>query len=999
MLVLVFTTVSAQPPSLEPSKVDSLKNAISTSEGVKKASALFELAKVYSRLNIDSTKLFIDEALGICRRRNDDTTYILIAAGMQFFLGSVGEKDLARKYLISARNLKSREAMNPKYQNLPFVGLYFIHYWNYTRYDSSVYYGLKTVDLMDDFTVGKADGYIIVGAAYNKMGDNIKALEYYNAAQTILMALPFNPAEYCYLYNQLGMLYSDESDLKKSEEFYHQSIALGKKVGGFPHVSPLTNLAVVYDRMGEYDKSLKYFDSAAVLLHTATDPWRTAINVRNKGKALTHAGKPKEGIVETLKAMEMYARLKDNYTLARLHLQLSESYRLLGDFKTAEREALLALEWDRTYGYGELVKESYRELARTYAATRQFGKAFEYQNRYLEILDSLNSAERRNKFVQLEKNFEFATQEKMRQQLARENELYLAQARADRKIRTYLILGTIVLMGAMIIAVVAYRRIRSQNVVLNQQNKKIEDQTEQLQEAAKTKSRFFANVSHEFRTPLTLILGPVENLINESKRPAERQQLTLVKNNTTRLTRLVNQLLELSKLEAGNITLEYVYEDIVQFLKLIAFAFQSLADQKKISVTFKNEPASVLTKFDRDKLEKIFSNLLSNAFKFAPEQGQVAVDVRVQDQQIRVEVTDSGPGIAADDLPYIFNRFYRSGTSSRSTTGSGIGLELTKELVGICGGNISVANVPSGGAQFVVTLPLITDTTAISVSQKKSKLHPPVMQESAPILLSADRDLTSTREERDLVLVIEDNPEVRAFIEESIKPQYRVLTAENGEEGIEKALGVIPDLVITDVMMPVKGGLEVCRTLKEAQETSHVPIIMLTAKADVESRIEGLETGADDYLEKPFHTKELLARIQNLIRLRQKLQEKFSSEPRESASSQPEDELPLREKQFLNRLREMIDLHLAEEEYSVVELSRDMAMSRMQLHRKLKALTDTPTSLYIRSIRLDRGRQMLEEGLYNVSEVAYRVGFNSPTYFSTCFSERFGFPPSEVKQS
>jgi len=357
-----------------------------------------------------------------------------------------------------------------------------------------------------------------------------------------------------------------------------------------------------------------------------------------------------------------------------------------------------------------------------------------------------------------------------------------------------------------------------------------------------------------------------------------------------------------------------------------------------------------------------------------------------------VVVTDSGPGIPAEDLLYVFNRFYQSGKVARSTTGSGIGLELTKELVEICGGKIGVTNTPQGGAQFWFTLP-VERGEAVPDQPVASYQHTALALED--VRTSVPLAQEESTENQELVLVIEDNDDVRDFIVSSLQAHYQVVTAVNGEEGISKALEIVPDLIITDVMMPVKDGIEVCRTLKEEEKTSHIPIIMLTAKADVESKIEGLQSGADDYLAKPFHTKELLVRIQNLIQVRRKLQEKFQADTIDKPSSA--SEVPLREKLFLDRLRDTIELHLAEEEYSVEELSRDMAMSRMQLHRKLKALTNTSAGLYIRTIRLAHGRRLLEEGLYNVSEVAYRVGFNSPTYFSTCFSEQYGFPPSEVK--
>jgi DNA-binding response OmpR family regulator len=462
----------------------------------------------------------------------------------------------------------------------------------------------------------------------------------------------------------------------------------------------------------------------------------------------------------------------------------------------------------------------------------------------------------------------------------------------------------------------------------------------------------------------------------------------------------VNQLLDLSKLEAGAIKIEYVSEDIIAFLKANTFAFQSLADIKNISIGFEADTPSLVMKFDRDKLEKICSNLLSNAFKFTPSGGEVKVAVRASTggdntRKINILVSDSGPGIPEQDLSMVFNRFYQAGTVSRSSTGSGIGLELTRELVGICGGEISVRNLKDRGAEFSFTLPLLEGEQLVDVPAKVAYQALSVVSEEAMIATALLNGGGNAENNKEVVLVIEDNEEVRDYIVTSLGDHYHVLVAEDGEKGIVKALEVVPDLVITDVMMPFKDGMEVCRTLKDDERTSHIPVIMLTAKADIESKIEGLQSGADDYLPKPFHTKELLVRIANLIQQRRKLQEKFKAGV--SVNAEANNDLPQKEKLFLSRLNEYIDLHLTEEEYGVEELSRDMAMSRMQLHRKLKAVTNTSASLYIRSIRLKHARRLLEEGIYNVSEVAYRVGFNSPTYFSTCFSEEYGFAPSELK--
>ena len=977
-----MSAASAQRMSAELARVDSLKNLIRTTEGLQKANALFELAKIYSEFSIDSTKLFIDEALAICRRLDNDTTYILIAAGMQYSLGRVGEKDLARKYLISARNLKSPEAKKAKFQSLLNVGLYFIHYWNYTQYDSSVYYGLLTVALAGN-AISIADRSILVGAAYNKMGDNIKALEYYKKAETILNELPFYSGEFCYLYNQLGTLYADEGDLRKSEQFYLQSIALGKKAGGFPQVSPLTNLAVVYDRMGKYDKALKYLDSADVLLPRETDPFRTAINIRNKGKVLTHAGKPREGIVETLKAMEIYVRVKDDYTAARLHLQLAEPYRLLGDFKTAEREALQALEWDRTNGYGELVKESYRELARIYAATNKFGKAFEYQNHYLEILDSLNSAERRNKFVQLEKDFEFAAQEKIRQNLERENGLYVAQSQADRRVRIYLIIGTIILTGAVIISVVAYRRTRSQNVLLNQQNRKIEEQTQQLQEAAKTKSRFFANVSHELRTPVTLLNGMLELMKENPSHNGTNKKLDIALTSSRRLQGMLNEVLDLSRLEAGELKLLRKHKELFPLLSRIVLAFESLISQKNIRLEFDaNAIAGLTIDIDEDKFEKVINNLMHNAIKFNRDRGWIKVIANRTETSVQIKVEDSGVGIPENELPFVFDRFYQSTSSEKlSSQGIGIGLSLVREFTELHGGEVKVSSRANDGTSFTVQLPIGSSDVVVAEPKQDFVELPEVNFNSLA--------------RRPDILIVEDNDEMRFYLKEILGEHVAITEARNGIEALNRLQYKAPDLIISDVMMPQMDGPEFLTHLKRSAAYRGIPIVMLTARASEEDLLHGLSLGVDDYIIKPFNAKELKIRIHNLI-TNQEIRREWRQKPVEA------DELmtptgPAEDELFMDKVRIFVEQHVDHANLGVGDLCDYFAMSERQLYRKAATLTGMTPSHLIKEVRMKIAyRFLLERKVVKVADLAKRVGFENASYFSRQFEERFGRRPAEM---
>lgn len=925
----------------------------------------------------------MDEALNICKGLKDDTTYIKIASGIQITLGEVGEKDLAHKYLIQARNLNSPEAMTATYRNLIYVGLYFIHYWNYTRYDSCVYYGQLTVDIAVN-TISKADRSILVGAAYNKMGDNIKALEYYKTAEALLSELPFIDGEHCYLYNQMGMLYADEGDLKKSEQFYLRSIALGKKAGGFPQVSPLTNLGVIYDRMGNYDKALKYLDSADVLLPTAADPWRKAINIRNKGKVLTHGGKPKEGIAETLKAMEMYSRLKDNYTVARLHLQLSEPYRLLGDFKTAEREALQALEWDRTYGYGELVKESYRELARIYTATHQYGKAFEYQNRYLAILDSLNSAERRNKFVQLEKSFEFATQEKIRQQLERKNELYVAEARAERQVRIYLLTGTGLLAIAVVISVVAYRRMRLQNTLLNRQNKTIEDQAQQLREAAKTKSRFFANVSHELRTPVTLLNGMLELLKENPSRNGTTKKLDIALTSSRRLQSMLNEVLDLSRVEAGKLKLSPKRKELLPLLSRTVFAFESLI--VKMGLTLELDAAAIAglnVNVDEDKFEKVINNLIQNAIKFNRDGGWIKVTASRNETSVLIRVEDSGIGIPEKDLPFVFDRFYQTASTDKlSSQGIGIGLSLVREFTELHGGDVTVISQVNQGSSFTVRLPISSNDVIATSTLTDDPVELPEVN-------------FSSFASRPNILIVEDNDEMRFYLKEILGEDVTITEARHGGEALIWLQHNAPDLIISDVMMPHMDGPEFLKRLKQSTAHRMIPVVMLTARASEQDLLQGLSLGIDDYIIKPFNARELKIRIHNLIS-NQEIRSAWKQKPIEAdelivPSSPAEDEL------FMHKVQAFVEGHVDQTELGVGDLCDHLAMSERQIYRKAAVLTGMTPGQLVKEIRMKIAyRLLLERKVAKVSDLAKRVGFENVSYFSRQFEERFGKRPSEM---
>ena len=539
--------------------------------------------------------------------------------------------------------------------------------------------------------------------------------------------------------------------------------------------------------------------------------------------------------------------------------------------------------------------------------------------------------------------------------------------------------------------------IRQQNQTLATQADALAAQAEQLRALDEAKSRFFTNITHEFRTPLTLLLGPAEQLLAEATQPAVRQHAALVQRNAQHLLRLINQLLDLSKLEAGHLALEPVSADVVPFVRGLVGSFESLAEQRGIGCVFATDQPALYLDFDPEKLEKVVYNLLANALKFTSGGGQVWVRLAqstapaaAAEEYLELTVRDTGRGIAPAHLPHVFDRFYQADSSdTREQEGTGIGLALTKELVELHGGSIALASQPGQGTTATVRLPV--RHAAASAVLPPAPLPPAPV---APAAGSAPVAAETLADELVRVLVIEDNADVRAFVQATLAAHYQVLTAADGEAGVALACEQVPDLVLTDVMMPRLDGHGVCRALKQDERTSHIPVVMLTAKAGLDSKLEGLQTGADAYLPKPFHTAELLATIANLLHGRQQLQVAY----RRGFAAPAGLGLPSLEQAFVARVQQVVEQHLDDETFDVEALGRQMALSRTQLHRKLKALLGQAPGDFVRSVRLTRAHALLVGGVGTVADVAYQVGYGNPSNFSTSFARHFGYPPSEARQ-
>jgi signal transduction histidine kinase/ligand-binding sensor domain-containing protein/CheY-like chemotaxis protein len=535
-------------------------------------------------------------------------------------------------------------------------------------------------------------------------------------------------------------------------------------------------------------------------------------------------------------------------------------------------------------------------------------------------------------------------------------------------------------------------------------------EAKKLYELDEMKSRFFANISHEFRTPLTLILGPVKQILETIEDETIRSDLRVVQKSANRLLGLVNQLLDISRLESGTMKLRTVPQNIVTLLRALALSFTSYAERRRITLTFNSGAEEILTYVDKDKLEKIITNILSNAFKFTPEGGRIDVAVTQDEDRVSVAVRDTGIGIPVDKIPRIFDRFYQvDGSHTRSQEGAGIGLSLTKELVELHRGTIEVESTEGKGTTFTFRIPLGRDhlrpEEICEAAEEEGKSDLAGGQDS----LFPDETITleETKPEKPgigaitgtgkpLLLIVEDNVEVRQYIATNVKKDYEILEAIDGVDGWNKSVEHMPEVIVSDVMMPGLDGFTLCGKLKADERTSHIPVILLTARASSEDRIEGLETGADDYIMKPFEPAELRARIGNLIDQRKRVHEHFR---RHGLFEIEEKKVTPVDRNFLQNTVTAIAKHIADPSFGVEALAEEMAVSRSVLLKKIEALVGEPPSELIKRTRLDRAAKLIEGRFGNISEIALEVGFTNPSYFAECFKKQFGSSPSHYLRS
>jgi len=838
--------------------------------------------------------------------------------------------------------------------------------------------------------------YNTMGGTYFQLKKTDLAIEYLlKAAHTFEQLKDYDWL--AIVYNNLGELLSYNEQYDEALFYLKESIHLRKKYKDEStwHYA-YTNLGHLYSATGQLDSAVHYHRLTVDIAEKYDIPETVATGYHNLGNAYYEAEEFEKAIPYFLKAKPIFENLGRRIYLAQNYGSLASAYLELKEYERAIAFARKALELTQQAGPLNLARTDSEILAVAYAGLGNYEKAYQFLRQQYRLDDSIEQEQNLEVIAELERKYRTQKQQAQiaEQQMELENQ---------SRIRTYIILAACLVILLLFMVFQYFRnrqRVRAKQSKLTLKLKQAE--AEKLKELDTLKSNFFANISHEFRTPLTLILGPIRQVMSAipddkeiaaaEEIPVPGKQLQVIERNALRLQHLVNQLLDLSKLDSGKMDLQVASGDLLRFVRQIVFSFESLAERKEIQ--FDTQFPEVLEKtwYDADKLEKILVNLLSNAFKFTPEGGRVEVEIYDENEQIVLKIKDSGPGMSQEEITHIFDRFYQvEGTQDQ---GTGIGLSLVRELVELYHGSITVESTEGEGTAFQLRLPYT-----------KSAFHPeelsnvqPEKEVSSQVVSTIVTGVEGRAEKasetgQPLVLVVEDNFDLRNFIADTMREDYQVLVAENGKRGLEMAIAETPDLIISDVLMPEMNGFELSVSLKKDKRTSHIPIILLTAKAGQSHKLEGLETGADEYLTKPFDQRELLLRVRNLIARSQQLREKYAGEmalrPAAVAVTSVDE-------QFLDQVSQAIEQNLSNEQFSVEDLAAAVAFSRSQLHRKLKALTGKSPNEHIRNFRLLRAKELLEKGAGNVSEVAMEVGYNSLSYFTSSFKKAFGFPPSEI---
>ena len=980
-LALALLTGALKTAYSQQSRIDSLNRILISSAVEVKVDILIQLAQLYRYSNTDSALSKGRAALSLAHRANDiqgeiESNYCL--AEVYFGIGKIDEV-----YHFAGRGLKLGDRLSDSHLKCKGLILNSKYYSYIGANENSLALAGEalTIAMQHDYPGLLISCYDILGDGYLNMGNYDLSSEYYfkglEAAEKTGDQRGIRDAEF-----KIGYLFVQNQKFDDAKVYFDKALEISMRLGDKTGIRDYYHeIGVWYQKKGQPVQARSMFDKAIDLAYELKDTLGIAILLGNTGSILREMNEPEKSLENLFQALEL--KLAIHRDPSHTYNDIAESYLMLDDHENAGIYAEKAVgAATRSADQGQLAVANYILSQCYYSAGDYYNAYLKYQN-YVQLKDSLFNLQKSHQIESIKTQYETEKKEE-------KIELLNHQHRSEKFRRNVLAAfsGLLLIIGILLIA---------------RQRSKTREQRllyEKEQEVDRMKSRFFANITHELRTPLTLILGPIEILRSRIASKENIRQLNVLEKNSNRLLDLINQLLDLSKIESGKMKLQSEPYDILQLVKRVSGFFESLVKLKEIDLKVSSHLEYSVLNIDVDKMEKVLVNLISNALKFTPENGSIRITLDLEEGikgsgkgSVTIKIKDNGRGIPAEDMEYIFDQYFQSADSVNSEyAGTGLGLALTKELVELHGGTITVKSGSGSGSEFTIYMPkdlLVHDFQLKTLKRNESGWIRVQDMVSSEIQLVPD----AGSDGQTLILLVEDNIEVSDYISNIVHTVFKVEQAKDGKEGVEMALHLIPDLVISDVMMPGMNGYDLCKKLKSEESTSHVPVILLTARGSTVDKIKGLEHQADAYLVKPFSPKELMTLIKNLVESRRQLRERFS---REFIFKPGEVEVTSTDDRFLEKLNTRVESHLEDENLGVDDLAGMMNMSRSQLHRKLKALTNLAPSEFIRNYRLIRAKELIIGRTGSAAEIAFTVGFSSPSYFTRCFREYFGYPPSET---
>ncbi|NND30965.1 MAG: response regulator [Saprospiraceae bacterium] len=779
---------------------------------------------------------------------------------------------------------------------------------------------------------------------------------------------------------QIGQSYLRLRKNQEAGEVFHRALQLHQMTNNLEGIQVSTaDVGVALQRLGQIEPALLRYKQSLVMARRLANISEEAILLGNIGSSYRALANYDSSIHFLKEALQLKMKTGTGSTVAHTLNDLAETFFEYGDYDQALEYAHLAL--DTSIVSNAVSQHSYARLtlSRIYEKIGNYQSAFDFLASHKIMYDSINSVQKDQVISDLKIKYETSRKEQVITQLESDY-LQLTQHR-----RLWATISLAIILTVSMFCYVLWNKRQNDRILLAK-TKSMED----------ARSRFFANISHDFRTPLSLIIGPLNLLRSQFKGTDAERKLNTIQQNAFRLIKYIEQIMDLSNIDQNQLILKVAQVNVVNHLKSVLGSFQLAAEGADIHLTFEGPEDVIYLYLDPHHLESIMANLISNALKYSISGDTICVLVnQTTSGQVEIFIRDTGSGIAADDLPHIFERYFHRDRQGADAPGLGIGLALCKSLVELHGGTIEARSEAGAGAEFKLTFiagtkhlegrpDVIFSYADYDDFSVKETFPMPVEREVTP-LVPGDGPFR--------ILIIEDSDEMCAFIKEVLESRYKIVVAANGLNGLKIAQETIPDLIVSDIMMPGLDGLTLCAKLKNDVRTSHIPIILLTAKNADQDRLSGLEAKADAYLVKPFIPQELLLRIHNQIELRQKLHRHYQHE---SSASFNEVMTTSTDQKFLIQMETILERQLSDSNFGVVQLAQKLHLSRSQLHRKLKALTGQTPILIIRTFRLRRAYDFLTANSGSVAEVGYDVGFSSPSYFIKCFHQQFGITPGEV---